>query len=159
VSSTVLALIDEAVADWATSVDAMRHVPGLPPSGPVPPTWVDPSAGRAQVAREEVAREEWRNAVYGWLVANGLGEPGGCVWVPVDARAWIEQGRWIVCEVYQTRDGQIALDEGSDYVPPYMTIVAPMLVPPKDPRVWVWLGRPRGLPPSLGRRVKRRGGR
>jgi hypothetical protein len=154
VSSTILALIDEAVADWATSVDAMRHVPDLPPSGPVPalPTRVDPPAGRA-----EVAREEWRNAVYGWLVTNGLGEPG--VWVPVDARAWIEQGRWIVCEVYQTRDGQIALDEGSDDVPPYMTIVAPLLVPPKDPRVWVWLGRPRGLPPSLGRRVKRRGGR
>lgn len=153
----ILALIDEAVADWATSPDVMRHIPDLPPDAPVPQL---PKAWFLPVPTpEQVVADDLRIAVYAWLVANRLGEPR--VRVPLDAKASIiHGGRTIACEVYQTRDGEIMVDETRMEIPPYLTVWAPLRVPPKDPQVWVWLGKPRGVPPPLGRRLKRsrRGG-
>lgn len=171
-SNDIIAAIDGAIEDWTTSSDAMRWTPDPPRSKPLPP----PAPRRRTVIFETDTDRLYRwtgngwegipthpdpqvdhsfsDRVYDWLEANGLGRPD---WhVPLDAKAYIERGRQLVCEVFQSEDGKVLIDDTTGDLPPYRTVIVPLMAVPQDPEIRAWLGYPRGVPAPLSPRHRAR---
>jgi hypothetical protein len=137
--STVLDLIDRAVAHWQTGPDAMRWTPD-PPAAPEP---ASPGEHRLDMALR------LRRPICDWLHAHGI--PPGLV--PLDAEVRITRHRGIVLPIYVcARGGGILADRAGDRAL-RRTLCVPLRVdPPPELSQWLtWPRRPlpRHQPPPL----------